>query len=163
MWLRSVLPACFLCLGQNGLQAVWLRTHCGDLASKPEHLDRAPDHSVEVDGDVSNGTYWYLPFQRGPANPRELLKGFLAFSILSLSFIFLCRSCSISPQLSLRRNCSLYGYVFQCAQARRQVQYFPMSLPSWTSPGDFLCYTDTWLIRTVLLEGNYLRFKNSAI
>lgn len=115
MWLHSVLPACFLCLGQNGLQAVWLRMHCGNLASKPEHLDRAPDHPVEVDGDANNGTYWHLPFQRGPANPRELLQGFLAFSILSLSF---------SPQLSLRRNYSLYGYVFQCAQARGKFNIF---------------------------------------
>lgn len=142
MWLLSVFPACFLCLGQNGLQAVRLRMHCGDLASKPEHLKRAPDHPVEVDGDINNSTYWHFPLQRGPANPRELLKGFLAFSILSLFFIFfffLCRSCSISPQLSLRRNCSLYGYVFQCAQAREQVQYSSIPLPSWTSPGDFLC------------------------
>lgn len=135
-----------LCLGQNEFQAVWLRMHCGDPASKPEHLDRAPDYPVKVDRDVNNGFSWHLPFQRGPANPRELLKGFLAFSILFLSFIFLCRSCSISPQLSLRRNCSLYWYVFQCAQARGQVQYSPTPLPSWISPGDFLCYTNTWLI-----------------
>lgn len=32
-----------------------LGMHRNDLAGKPEYLDRAPTHPIEVEGDINNG------------------------------------------------------------------------------------------------------------
>lgn len=44
----------------NELQAVWLRSRCGDLTSRSENLNRAPASSIVVEKAVNNDTCWYL-------------------------------------------------------------------------------------------------------
>lgn len=110
---------CFLCLGPKWFWAVCPGTHCSDLAGRPEHLDRAPNHPKEVEVEVNNGSHRHL-------QPQEFLQLWKApmVSQASLFNLLLFRSCLFSPQLSWRSNWSLYMCIFELFMGRGKVIVF---------------------------------------
>lgn len=92
---------------------------------------KAPAHPVEVEEDVNNGTHQLLQLRQFPQLPEGSC-GSPVFSIRLPLLMF--RSCSFSPQLSCRSNCSLYMYLFEFAHGRGWVQHPLMPPPFWTSP-----------------------------
>lgn len=62
-----------LCLAQKWARAMCPGTCCSDFAGRPEHLDRATAHPMEVEGDINNGAYRPLHTGRIPAVPGEPL------------------------------------------------------------------------------------------
>lgn len=51
------------------------------LQAGREHLDRAPSHPVEIEGDVSSGAYLLLQPLRIPEVPEELLAPSLLYTV----------------------------------------------------------------------------------
>lgn len=157
-----ILPVPFV-WGQNRLWVMCPGICHNDLAGMPEHLDRVPTYPMEVEEVVNNGVHWLLwpgEFSKLPQSswqPPSLLY-LIFFSCL------LFRSCSFSPPLSHRSNCSQYTYSFEFVCERGQVQHppTPPSQPSflifflieqsaiyWRLPSDFqhvtvLFFSEVW-------------------
>lgn len=80
--------------------------------------------------NINNGAPWFLWSWKVPSDPRELLQFPNLLYVDPLSRL-LCRSCSISPQLSLRRKCSKCGCIFGVFLGGGKYQRPPV-VPSWT-------------------------------
>lgn len=68
--------------------------------------------------------YRHLQLWNIVLDPRELPR--FPHHLLYTLFCLLCRSCSFSPQLFLKRNSCMYRWIFQCAHGRRRVQWPPV-------------------------------------
>lgn len=75
---------------------MWLETCGGDLAGRPEHLNRAPAHPTKVEGDINNGTFQHFLYWRDPTDDGGLQWFPSLLCLVSFDHL-LFRSGSISP------------------------------------------------------------------
>lgn len=83
--------------------------------------------------------YRHLQLWNIVLDPRELPR-FPHHLLYTLSCL-LCRSCSLSPQLFLKRNSCMYRWIFQCAHGRRRVHWPPVPHHFRPLPFSISCLT----------------------